>query len=111
MGVQNNANPFINPRDPTHRDFRFNQNGADFGPQGVLPNAGHVPACANCDGVNPFVNPFDRSHQQTPNFAQAATPAPYRQQQPVTQAPRRNFPSGQLSLNRFETGFNFDFTP
>jgi len=125
--VQNNANPFINPHDPTHRDFRFNQNGANFGPQGaqgVLPNAGHVPACANCEGVNPFVNPFDRSHQQTPNFAQAATPAPFRQQQPlqqvqpafnfqqqpVTQAPRRNFPPGQLSLNRFETGFNFDFT-
>merc|ERR1712128_415580 len=122
--VENNVNPFINPRDPTHRDFRFNQNGANHGPQGVLPNAGHVPACANCDGVNPFVNPFDRSHQQTPNFAQAATPAPFRQQQPlqqvqpafnfqqqpVTQAPRRNFPPGQLSLNRFETGFNFDFT-
>merc|ERR1712106_953905 len=101
--VQNNANPFINPHDPTHRDFRFNQNGANFGPhsQGVLPNAGHVPACANCEGVNPFVNPFDRSHQQTPNFAQ---PAFNFQQQPVTQAPRRNFPPGQLSLNRFKTG-------
>jgi len=128
--AQPNANPFINPHDPTHRDFRFNQNGANFGPQGVVPNAGHVPACANCDGVNPFVNPFDRSHQQTPNFA-PATPAPFvprqpvqpafRQpvqqaqptfdfQQPATQAPRRNFPPGQLSLNRFETGFNFDFT-
>jgi len=128
VSVQRNANPFINPHDPTHRDFRFNQNGANFGPQGVLPNAGHVPACANCEGLNPFVNPFDQSHQQTPNFAPVATPAPFRaqqaapvqrvqpafnlrqQQQPITQAPRRNFPPGQLSLNRFETGFNFDFT-
>jgi len=127
QAVQQNANPFINPHDPTHRDFRFNQNGANFGPQGVVPNAGHVPPCANCAGVNPFVNPFDKSHQQTPSFARVATPAPLRapqqpvqrvqpafnfqqQQQVVTEAPRRHFPPGQLSLNRFETGFNFDFT-
>jgi len=128
VSVQRNANPFINPHDSTHRDFRFNKNGANFGPQGVLPNAGHVPPCANCEGLNPFVNPFDKTHQKTPTFSPAATPAPFRaqkaapvqrvqpafnfrqQQQPITQAPRRNFPPGQLSLNRFENGFNFDFT-
>merc|ERR1711936_409360 len=26
-----NANPFINPHDPTHRDFNFNRNGGNFG--------------------------------------------------------------------------------
>merc|ERR1712140_73260 len=39
-----NRNPFINPHDPTHRDFAFNTNGAKFEPK------------------NPFVNPSDASH-------------------------------------------------
>merc|ERR1712128_226457 len=30
--VDPNFNPFINPHDPTHRDFQFNRNGANFGP-------------------------------------------------------------------------------
>jgi len=127
--VAQNANPFINPHDPTHRDFRFNQNGAKFAPQATLPNPSHVPNCANCAGVNPFVNPFDASHQQPQQFV-APTQAPFQFQarpqqparapvqqvqpafnlQPATEAPRRFFPPGQLSLNRFETGFNFDFS-
>merc|ERR1719414_623802 len=28
-----NRNPFINPHDPTHRDFAFNTNGAKFEPK------------------------------------------------------------------------------
>lgn len=126
--VQKNSNPFINPHDSTHRDFRYNRNGATFGPQGVVPNAGHVPPCADCGGLNPFVNPYDRTHQETPHFP-PATPAPFFSrkpvqqpqpvqraqqafniQQPATQSPKRLFPPGKLNLNRFETGFNFDFT-
>merc|ERR1712072_1174872 len=32
-----NRNPFINPHDPTHRDFAFNKNGADFQPKNPTP--------------------------------------------------------------------------
>merc|ERR1712038_1634698 len=123
-----NRNPFINPHDPTHRDFAFNKNGADFEPAQPVARPAQVPAgvlsgssvpdCADCAGVNPFVNPFDASHgghlagqlaghqagfvvpQQVPVIV-ATTPAP-------TDAALRFFPPGQLKLNRFETGFNFD---
>merc|ERR1712223_1206076 len=75
--------------------------------------------------VNPFINPFDASHRNPASFAPAPTAAPRQQQfqqtfqqQPqqfaaapvVTEAPRNFFPPGQLQLNRFENGFNFDFT-
>jgi len=126
--VDPNFNPFINPHDPTHRDFSYNANAAKFAPSAPATNpaafANAVPPCANCAGVNPFVNPFDASHQQAGLLAghqagfQVQQPAqraqPAVQQQffnPVTTtpAPRRFFPPGQLKLNRFETGFNFDF--
>jgi len=136
--VDPNFNPFINPHDPTHRDFQFNTNGAKFAPQssGAVTNQflASVPNCANCAGVNPFVNPFDASHtnagllaghqagfqarQPAQPVQQAVQPA-FRPQQPrqpalstfitTTPAPKRFFPPGQLKLNRFETGFNFDF--
>merc|ERR1712001_505410 len=32
--------------------------------QPSLPSAASVPACANCQGVNPFINPADSSHAQ-----------------------------------------------
>merc|ERR1712088_220228 len=32
--------------------------------QSSLPSAASVPACANCQGVNPFINPADSSHAQ-----------------------------------------------
>lgn len=135
-----NFNPFINPHDPTHRNFAFNKNGAKFAPKvpGVL-GSHNVPNCAGCEGLNPFVNPFDASHQQAQGAgllpghlagAQAATP-PRRvvnaqptgrvvaAKRPTTlqfnpaattpTPPKRFFPPGQLKLNRFETGFNFDF--
>merc|ERR1719500_2665695 len=62
--VDPNFNPFINPHDPTHRDFQFNRNGANFGPNNVNTFVNSVPPCADCAGVNPFINPFDASHQQ-----------------------------------------------
>jgi len=129
-----NRNPFINPHDPTHRDFAFNRNGADFQPknaqaQQVPLTQSLVPDCANCAGVNPFVNPFDASHggllaghlagaqfQAQPQIPQLnpRVAQPQQQIRPViipttTAAPTRFFPPGQLKLNRFETGFNFDF--
>jgi hypothetical protein len=125
--VDPNFNPFINPHDPTHRDFRFNTNGANFAPQqpaAQVRNFG-VPPCADCAGVNPFVNPFDASHQggllagHQAGFRAAPRPAPTAaplRQAPVqqnffqtTESPRF-FPPGNLKLNRFETGFNFDFS-
>jgi len=150
--VDPDFNPFINPHDPTHRNFAFNKNGAKFAPKvpGVLDSS-NVPNCAGCEGLNPFVNPFDASHQQPavlaghlaghqagalavpanarptgrivpanarpaarrPVGAPAALPEP--QLLPIldtttTPAPKRFFPPGQISLNRFETGFNFDFS-
>merc|ERR1712117_994634 len=59
--VDPNFNPFINPHDPTHRDFQFNRNGANFG--GHTTFAHGVPPCADCAGVNPFINPFDASRR------------------------------------------------
>merc|ERR1712066_828781 len=112
--VDPNFNPFINPHDPTHRDFRFNTNGANFAPR-------TAPAQQN------FVNPFDASRQQAGLLAGhlAGVQTVQRQQprqqvrqqvlpvQPVqatTQTAPRFFPPGNLKLNRFESGFNFDFS-
>lgn len=123
--VDPNFNPFVNPHDPTHRNFQFNSNAARFAPvqqqqaagQYSQLNGANVPPCADCAGVNPFINPYDASHlqpaqQQQTRFAQpqqsAALPA-FLPAAPTTEAPRRFFPPGQLQLNRFETGFNFDF--
>ena len=181
-------NPFINPADPTHRDFQVNTNAAQFRPQPQveqqqfrqqqprqqqqqqqqtfsIPDASSVPACANCDGINPFINPADSSHNQlfssqpaAPAFRQPASTFTPQQQQQQQQAPNPSFsfqqrtevqqqpiqpafsspsfrqpqqlpPSfqqpqqqhqqqptqlnnfqGNLNLNRFDTGFNFDFS-
>jgi len=114
-----NSNPFINPHDPTHRDFRFNVNGASFGGNTRAHSQSAVPPCADCAGVNPFINPFDNSHRNPQAFVPTPTQAPRQQFQQQfqpqqqftpTQAPRNFFPPGKLALNRFENGFNFDFT-
>jgi hypothetical protein len=119
--VDPNFNPFINPHDPTHRNFQYNSNAARFAPNNPISNQlNSVPNCADCAGVNPFINPFDSSHQaghlagHLAGVQQPAAPV-----QPsfntafrattTTPSPRRFFPPGQLKLNRFETGFNFDF--
>ena len=112
-------NPFVNPHDPTHRNFQYNTNGGDYntGNRGqAAPRQSTVPACADCAGVNPFINPYDASHRNPQAFLPAPTAAPrqqqfqprqqqqqFQQQQfaaPVTQAPRNFFPPGQLQLNR-----------
>jgi hypothetical protein len=130
-----NRNPFINPHDPTHRNFQFNKHAAKFAPESPAARAASlVPACADCEGLNPFINPFDPSHQagqvghfagqqqapraqaparaalpQRPSTKQAAQALPQFLRE-TTDAPVRNFfPPGKLQLNRFETGFNFDF--
>merc|ERR1719500_1344352 len=127
--VDPNFNPFINPHDPTHRDFQFNRNGANFGPNNVNTFVNSVPPCADCAGVNPFINPFDASHQQAgllaghqagvqqvrapvqqPRFQQPAQPVQQAFSFQTTPPPRNFFPPGQLKLNRFESGFNFDFS-
>merc|ERR1712215_340292 len=118
-----NRNPFINPDDPTHRNFRYNTNAAKYAPgNSYSQQVNSVPPCADCAGANPFINPYDPSHQggyvqpqQAP--VQRAQPAQntYTQNNNVnynaytTQAPKRFFPPAKLSLNRFESGFNFDF--
>jgi len=158
--VDPNFNPFVNPHDPTHRDFRFNKNAAAHAPNSPLSRAASVvPNCADCAGVNPFINPFDKSHSQVQHllgavpapranagqlaghlaghqagFRAAPQPALPQRPKPVSaaqplprpavrkladQSPLRQttvapivknfFPPGQLKLNRFETGFNFDF--
>jgi len=57
-------NPFINPDDPTHRNFQYNSNAANFDPNNpITKQLAAVPDCAGCAGVNPFINPFDSSHQ------------------------------------------------
>merc|ERR1712180_370495 len=62
--VDPNFNPFINPHDPTHRNFQYNSNAARFAPNNPISNQlNSVPNCADCAGVNPFINPFDQSHQ------------------------------------------------
>jgi len=114
-----NSNPFINPHDPTHRNFQYNTNGGKFAGAPARNHA--VPPCADCAGVNPFINPFDASHRNPSAFVPAPTAAPRQQFQQqfapqqfaapaTTPAPRNFFPPGQLQLNRFENGFNFDFT-
>merc|ERR1711913_71864 len=127
--VDPNFNPFINPHDPTHRDFQFNRNAANFGPNKASAFTNGVPACADCAGVNPFINPFDASHQQAgllaghqagvqqvrapvlqPRFQQPAQPVQQAFSFQTTPPPRNFFPPGQLKLNRFESGFNFDFS-
>jgi len=125
---QANVNPFINPDDPTHRDFRYNTNAASYrtGSTNTQHTAASVPPCADCAGTNPFINPYDPSHQA--GYVAPVQPAarPVQQQQQSsfnynnnnnvqynsypTEKPRSNFfPPGKLNLNRFETGFNFDF--
>lgn len=84
-------NPFINPDDPTHNNFQYNRNAAQFDPNNpITRQLDSVPDCAGCAGVNPFINPYDPTHQS--NFGghlaghQAAAPSA---------------PAGRFAANRF----------
>merc|ERR1711955_160884 len=87
---------------PTQNTFVPTQT-QNFVPQ---PQQNFAPANAN-----PFINPhaFVPTPTQAPRqqFQQQFQP---QQQFTPTQAPRNFFPPGKLALNRFENGFNFDFT-
>ena len=88
-------------------------------PKGWLPVV--RPSCLNAPlrSVSPFVNPYDPSHQQQDlldgNLAgllagrtfTTVRPAP--PGLPSTPRPERFFPPGQIKLDRFPEGFNFDF--
>jgi len=68
---------------------------------------------------SPFVNPFDPSHQLpmlkagdlAGHLAQRVftTPLPLAPGVTTTPAPKRFFPKGQIKLDRFPAGFNFQF--
>merc|ERR1719278_2400467 len=74
-------------------------------PQASLPSASSVPACANCQGVNPFINPADSSHAQLFSAQQPAAqptflPGQTQQQQPDSafQFQQRTQPAQQQPL-------------
>lgn len=69
---------------------------------------------------SPFVNPFDTSHQSQKflmagdlagHLAQRVftTPPPLQPGQTTTPPHKRIFPPGQIKLDRFPKGFNFQF--
>ena len=71
---------------------------------------------------SPFVNPFDSSHQQqrflmagdlAGHLAQrvftTTLPPPIVPGAPTTEPAKRFFPPGQIKLDRFPQGFNFQF--
>jgi hypothetical protein len=93
------VDPFVNPFDSSHRA------GGDFSQAGHL--AGHL---AGHQAGQQQPQPQQRAQPQQP---QQSVPSPQLRQQPLnletTPQPKRFFPPGQLSLNRFENGFNFDF--
>merc|ERR1712183_650172 len=58
---------------------------------------------------SPFVNPFDTSHQSQ-QFLMASDLAGHLAQRVFTTPPaKRFFPPGQIKLDRFPQGFNFQF--
>merc|ERR1712086_606899 len=92
--VDPNFNPFINPHDASHQ-------------QGFV-----APAPARQAPVQqPRFQQRQRAQQvQQPRFQQPAQPAQQAFSFETTPSPRNFFPPGQLKLNRFESGFNFDFS-
>merc|ERR1712243_500116 len=71
-----------------------------------------ISSCLAAAALSQYVDPekaFVPTPTQAPRqqFQQQFQP---QQQFTPTQAPRNFFPPGKLALNRFENGFNFDFT-
>merc|ERR1712038_156289 len=65
--------------------------------QSSLPSAASVPACANCQGVNPFINPADSSHAQLFSAQQPAAQPAFQPQQSRPQQPNPAFQFQQRS--------------
>merc|ERR1712121_431034 len=65
--------------------------------------------------ASPFVNPHDPSHHQKDLLDGLlagrvfTTPVPLPPGVPTTPRPNRFFPPGQIKLDRFPEGFNFNF--
>merc|ERR1711902_52264 len=110
------VNPFINPADSSHAQL--------FSAQQPAAPAFRQPAStfqAQQQQPNPAFQFQQRSQQQPPQpaFATQTFQQPqqtFRQPQQTFRQPQQTQPSslndfqGQLSLNRFDTGFNFDFS-
>merc|ERR1712223_1475828 len=62
-----------------------------------LPSPASVPACANCQGVNPFINPADSSHAQLFSAQQPAAQPAFQPQQSRPQQPNPAFQFQQRS--------------
>merc|ERR1711910_217770 len=105
------VNPFLNPADSSHAQLFSSQSVPQ---QSVAPASTFV-----AQQPNPAFQFQQRTQAQqqplqpafaTPTFQQPqAAPAQQTFRQPV-QANTLNDFQGQLSLNRFDTGFNFDFS-
>jgi hypothetical protein len=96
-------NPFVNPFDQSHQNAGFLA-GQLAGVQAQQPARRPLPI-ANARPTGRVV-----SQPQQPAFqTQQALLNTLPQQQQQAAAPQRVFPPGQIQLNRFETGFNFDF--
>merc|ERR1712128_98077 len=106
-------NPFINPADSSHAQL-FAQSQI---PQQPAAPAFRQPATPSFRQPASTFVPQQQSFQQQPiqpAFLQQQQPAQPTFRQPQQPAPAQaapsNFPQGQLNLNRFESGFNFDFS-
>merc|ERR1711936_47219 len=99
------VNPFINPFDASHQQ--------GFAPAAPVQQARFA---APAQQFNPaFTQQAQPTFAQQPQQAFAQQTFTQQPQQsfnlvPTTEAPRHFFPPGQLQLNRFENGFNFDFS-
>merc|ERR1712002_1207002 len=96
-----NRNPFINPDDPTHSNFRYNTNAANYAPgNSYSQQVNSVPPCADCAGANPFINPYDPSHQ---NGYVQPQPAPVQRAQPAQNSYTLNTQNNNNNYNAYTT--------
>ena len=120
-------NPFVNPADPTHNgrpDFIARKKG----PNGLAGFGGGQPAFRPQQQQQQVGQQVGQARsvystvQQQALVPQQPSYRPQQQQQVVAgsyqtnyntqqvQQNNRQFPKGKLNLNRFDTGFNFDFS-
>merc|ERR1712076_70188 len=104
------VNPFINPADSSHAQlFSAQQPAAQ--PAFRQPASTFVPQQAQQQQQpNPAFQFQQRSQQAQQQPLQPAFATPTFRQPQQTQPSTLNDFQGQLSLNRFDTGFNFDFS-